>query len=212
MTGRLQLILLLLFALICHLLPCSVLGQESDAQRTIKQATTVFYQSLEQQTGKLQTDRLYRLVNSILITHADFKAMSVWVLGRYWRQATPEQQQRFIAAFRELLIRSYAASVQLVSQDQIHYLPERPSARADRAVVRSEIRKQGDAVVSIDYYLHLTNDKWKVYDLRLEGISLICNYRSSFAAEIARRGLEVLISELEKKNTKKPRDSDDCNE
>lgn len=202
-TSRLQRTLLVLLTLVWQLLPATVSGQESAAQRTISQATSAFYQSLEQQqqSGKLQADKLHTLVSSILIPHADFKAMSIWVLGRHWQQATPEQQQRFVAAFRQLLIRTYAASVQLASLEQIQYLPERATAKPGRAVVRTEIRRPGEPVVSIDYYLHLRNEQWKVFDVRLEGVSLICNYRSTFGSEIANHGLANLIAKLEKKNS-----------
>lgn len=188
--------------LIYLITPVAAGAAESSAQDTVRQVTRAFYQALQDKEakGSAEADVVRSLIESILIPHVDFKAMSAWVLGHYWRQASPQQQQRFIAAFRELLVNTYTSSVQLVSLDQIHYLPQHKSAKPERAVVRTEIRKPGEAPVSIDYYVHLSGSQWKVYDIRIEGISMISNYRSSFAAEIRSRGLDAVIADLEKKN------------
>lgn len=192
-------------ALVLTLCAQPVVGNaaETAAQQTISEVTRQFYQSLENRRteGTVKAEDLCELVKTILLPHIDFAAMSQWVMGRYWRQATPAQQQRFVSAFRQLLVRTYIATVKLASLDQIFYLPERPSGRPDRAVVRTELRKPGEPAVSIDYYLHLSDGQWKVYDVRTDGISLISNYRSSFAAEIAGLGMEAFISRLEQKNT-----------
>lgn len=194
--------LVLLVLLIGLLTPVYSGAAEGSAEDTVRQVTQAFYQSLseKQANGAAGPDDVRGLIQSILIPHVDFKAMSAWVLGRYWRQASVDQRQHFVAAFRTLLVNSYLSSVQLVSLDQIHYLPERKADKPGRAVVRTEIRKPGEAPVSIDYYVHLREGQWKVYDIHIEGISLISNYRSSFASEIRRRGLDAVIADLEKKN------------
>ena len=124
--------------------------------------------------------------------------MSALVLGRYWRQATERQQKRFVSAFRELLIRAYAANVQQTRSEDIHYLPERKLSRPDRVIVRTVVQKKGEPGLPIDYHMARKAGVWKVYDVHINGISLINNYRTSFASEIASLGLDGFIAELEK--------------
>ncbi len=153
--------------------------------------------------------RLFQLVDQVLAPHVDFPRMSGWVLGRYWRQATPEQRKRFIAAFRTMLVRFYTAALldnpsqldQLLahSDNLITFLPTRP-VTGDTAVVRSEVHLQGGKTVKVAFAVNDRDGAWKVYDVNVEGISLVMNYRASFAEQIQREGLDGLIAQLEQRN------------
>ena len=194
--------ILLPILLLVVLLPVTGHSQQAGATATIRQATSAFYQSFQEQRAagnKLTTQQLRKLVDTFFIPHADFRAMAALVLGRYWRQASELQRKRFVSAFRELLISTYAANAQQTGPENIRYLPERKSSRPDRAIVRTIVKKTGEPDLPIDYYMVRKAGAWKVYDVHIDGISLVSNYRSSFASEIARLGLDAFIGELEKK-------------
>ena len=142
---------------------------------------------------------LQSLANRLLTPHVDFDAMSAWVLGRYWNQATVAQQERFKDVFKRLLVKTYAAAIQNIETATIEYLPERDTGKPDTAVVRTTVAPSESPKVAIDYYLHLRAGKWDVYDLRIEGISLIANYRSSYASQVQAQGIDQLIQSMEEK-------------
>lgn len=173
-------------------------------ETVIRAAATDFYRALHERCSgqTLPAHELYRLVDEILMPHADFASMSRWVLGKYWKRASMQQRQDFAQAFKRLLIRTYATAARHGTADAIVYLPVRPSARPDRQVVRTEVRIAGAADLPIHYYMHLRDGKWLVYDVRIEGVSLVSNYRSSFATEIGRLGIQGLIDKLEQNNNR----------
>ncbi len=174
----------------------------SSAVDTVKEATRHLYAVLQENHLLIerQPGVLYKLVEEALLPHADIEAMSRWVLGKYWREASEAQRRRFEQEFRRLLVRTYAAAVKDVVPGDIRYLPERPGTRADSRIVRTEVQRPDGPPLPINYYMYLRDGKWKLYDVRVEGISLITNYRSSFASEIRSKGIDGLISELAAKN------------
>jgi phospholipid transport system substrate-binding protein len=187
-----------------NLIPCfgsSVYATEG-AEAVIRQATGQMYRALEQECRQdpKTPGNLFRLVDEILLPHADFERMSRWALGKYWRQASDSQLQRFVREFKVLLVRTYASMIQSVTPKDINYLPGRDAGDLDKAVVRTEVRQQGAAPLPIHYHMHRKNGRWLVYDVRIEGISLITNYRSNFAAEIRTYGIQGLIDRLKAKN------------
>ena len=137
----------------------------------------------EQQAIKTDPAHLQGLADRLLSPHVDFDAMSAWVFGRYWNQATSTQRERFKLAFKRLLIKTYAAAVQHIENAVIEYLPERDMGKPDTAVVRTTVTPVDSPKVAIDYYMHARDRKWQVYDLRIEGVSLIANYRSTYASK-----------------------------
>ncbi|HEB95597.1 MAG TPA: ABC transporter substrate-binding protein, partial [Sedimenticola thiotaurini] len=128
----------------------------------------------------------------------DFERMSRLALGRHWRKASEQQRQAFVAAFRQLLVRTYATALLNYSDEQIVYKPLRQEPTGKEAVVNTLVSEPGGAPVPIDYRLHLGSDgHWRVYDVIVDGVSLVSNYRSSFGSEIRRRGMDGLIRKLE---------------
>ncbi len=151
---------------------------------------------------KKKPELIYELVNEIVIPNFDFTRMSRWVLGKYWRQATPEQRQRFENEFRMLLVKTYATSLLEFIDDEFKYPPLRMKPGAKRVTVRTDVIRSGAAPVRVEYRLFNGKDGWKAYDVLVEGISLVANYRSSFAEEIRQRGLDKLIARLAEHNNK----------
>jgi phospholipid transport system substrate-binding protein len=173
-----------------------------EPQEQIRQAAEQVLGALEREGGTLTRDpgRLYELVDAVLLEHMDFERMSRWVLGRHWKIATPEQQTRFVAEFRRLLVRTYATALASYGGQQVHYLPQREVSGATEAIVRTVIRQPAGPPIAVNYSLYSREGEWKAYDVQIDGISLIANYRATFAAEVRVGGLEALIHSLAARN------------
>jgi len=166
-------------------------------------------QTANQMLDKLRTERkvidehpgrIYELVNEIVLPHFDFERMSTWVLGKYWRRATPEQRKEFIEQFRTLLVRTYAKSLSSYTDNKLTYLPFRGGPQQTDVTVRTEVDQPGGFPIPIDYSLYLKGDEWKVYDVTIDGVSLVTNYRTTFANQIRQDGLDKLIASLANRN------------
>ena len=166
-------------------------------------------QTAEQMLDKLRAERkvidehpgrIYELVDQIVLPHFDFERMSSWVLGKYWRRATPEQRKQFVNEFRDLLVRTYAKSLSSYKDNKITYLPFRGSPGQTDVKVRTEVDQPGGFPIPIDYDLYLKGDEWKVYDVTIDGVSLVTNYRTTFSNEIRQEGLDKLIASLANRN------------
>lgn len=144
--------------------------------------------------------QLYRLVDEQLIPLIDFKRMSRWTLGKHWRRATPDQLKRFTEQFKTMLVRTYANALLEFLDNRITYLPMAASQDATDVTVRTVVHLGGGPSIPVSYNLHLKENKWLAYDINIDGISLISNYRSSFANQMRRGDLDSLISMLEKHN------------
>ncbi len=142
-------------------------------------------------------EELYRLVNEILLPRFDQRYAAFLVLGReHWRAANPAQRDRFVAAFFDFLVRNYAASLLDYDPGSLVILPGEPST-GNRYTVRTEMRLNNGEVVAMDYRLRLSDAGWRVYDVRIEGVSYLQNYRNQFDAEIRALGLDAVIARLE---------------
>ena len=143
---------------------------------------------------------IHAVIDELLIPHFDFERMARWVLGKHWRKAKPDQRQAFVGEFKSLLIRTYASSLREYSDQTIKYLPFRGKLDSGDVTVRSEIEQPGGFPIPINYRLYFKTDHWLVYDISIDDISLIANYRSSFSKQIKRSGIDKLIQKLADKN------------
>lgn len=139
------------------------------------------------------------VVGKILTPHMDLERTSRWVLGKFWRKATDDQKVRFIHEFRTLLIRTYASAVTEFSGLDLVYHPSDAADTADDVVVRTEVPSNNNAI-AIVYRMHLNSDGWKVYDVVVDGVSLVTTYRSTFFRLVRNDGMDVLIERLAEKN------------
>ncbi len=151
---------------------------------------------------QLKTDPklVYRIVDELVLPHFDFEAMSKLVLGVNWRRATPAQQATFTREFRTLLVRTYAKSLAEYDEQGIRYLPMRPEADPAEATVRTEIQPKAGPSIPVDYRLKKTGMDWKVFDVSIDAVSLVTNYRTTFAQDIQRIGMDGLIKQLQRRN------------
>jgi len=135
-----------------------------------------------------------------ILPNFDFEKVSRLVLGKNWTNATPEQKTAFQAEFKTLLLRTYATALSKYKNQTIEYKPFRMEAGADTATVKTAIQQSGGDPISVDYSLGKKADDWKVFDIVIEGVSLVTNYRSQFAQEIRQNGLDSLTKKLADKN------------
>lgn len=173
-----------------------------DGKAVVVSATESIYRTIQEQCEEIEKKpfHLHQLVEEILIPHADFQRMAQLALGKHWRTTDANQRSEFVVQFRQILIRTYATAVQMASLEAIHYLPSRAGAKPSTMTVRTEVRRPGEPIVAINYSLYQTDGKWLVYDIIVDGMSLVSNYRSTFSEEIQNKGFAGLIAMLEKKN------------
>lgn len=145
--------------------------------------------------------KIVSLVDAKVMPHVNFQRMTASAVGRFWRQATPDQQTKLQAEFKTLLVRTYAGALTQVKDQQIGLKPLRAQPTDTEVVVRTEIRGKGDPI-QLDYRLEKAGAVWKIYDVNVLGIWLADQYRNSFAQEIGANGIDGLIKSLADKNAK----------
>ena len=145
------------------------------------------------------TRKIIGLVDSMILPHVNFQRMTASSVGRYWRQATPDQQKRLQDEFKTLLVRTYAGALTQVRDQTVELKPLRAKAEDTEVVVRTEVKGKGEPI-QLGYRLEKANDSWKIYDVNVLGVWLVENYRSSFAQEINASGIDGLIMKLAEKN------------
>jgi phospholipid transport system substrate-binding protein len=142
-------------------------------------------------------EALYALVNDVFLPVFDTDYAARLVLGRHGRSATPAQRQAFIDAFYDFLLRSYARYVLRFEKDKVKILPPgRSQPGGDRALVLTKMALGDGKQIPVDYSLRQTPDGWKAFDVRIEGVSYVQNYRNQFDAEIAQKGLDAVIARI----------------
>lgn len=146
------------------------------------------------------TRKAVALVETKVLPHFNFTRMTQLALARDWRQATPAQQKALTDEFRELLVRTYSKALTEYRNQTIAYKPFSLKAGESDAKVRTEIRQPGGKPIELDYYLEKSGTAWKVYDIEVGGISLVTNYRDTFASEVRNGGIDGLIQTLQAKN------------
>ena len=144
--------------------------------------------------------KVIALVDQKVMPYVNFQRMTSQAVGRYWRQASPEQQKRLQDEFKLLLVRTYSGALSQVSAEQtVELKPMRSQPTDNEVVVRTEIRGKGDPI-QLDYRLEKAGDAWKIYDVNVMGVWLVENYRNSFAQEIGANGIDGLIAKLAERN------------
>jgi phospholipid transport system substrate-binding protein len=138
-----------------------------------------------------------QLVDKYLLPHFDTQYSAQLVLGRYWRTASAEQRQHFVDAFYHSLLTNYGAALVDFTADRLKIFPTKVDADAQRATVRTEVKRSNGDRVSVNYYLRKTPQGWKAWDVVIDGISYVNSYREDFGAQIEQQGLDAVIKRLE---------------
>jgi phospholipid transport system substrate-binding protein len=144
--------------------------------------------------------KVKQVIETKLVPNFDFPRMTALAMGRSWRTATPEQQKQLTDEFRTLLVRTYSGALANYRDNTMDYKPLRMNPGDTEATVRTEVRRQGQAAVQIDYSMEKTPDGWKAYDVIVAGVSLVTNYRDEFNDTVKSSGIDGLLATLAKKN------------
>jgi phospholipid transport system substrate-binding protein len=146
--------------------------------------------------------KMAELIEQKVAPHFDFERMTRLAVGRNWREANDDQKKLLIEQFRQLLVRSYSTAYSAYRNIAVEVKPARMSAGDDDVQVKSEIKLPGGAPpVNVDYAMYKNDSEWKVYDVIVDGVSLVTTYRSTFTEEIRQNGIDGLIKSLREKNT-----------
>lgn len=165
---------------------------------TAQEVMGIIKQDKDIQSGN--SKKVLDLVEAKVLPHFDFARMAQLAVGRHWPNASPAQQQALVAEFRTLLVRTYSGSLTNFRDQIVEYKPLKLAPGETEATVKTVINQPGGQPVPIDYTLEKTARGWKVYDVAVENVSLVTNYRSSFSAEIQRNGVDGLIKTLSSQN------------
>ena len=161
--------------------------------------TTMIKKDKDIQAG--DTKKAADLIESKIVPHFNFTRMARLAMGRNWRSATPEQQKALASEFKTLLVRTYSTALVNYKGQQIDYKPLRAKPEDSEVTVKSEVKPSGSTQpVTIDYELEKTSNGWKIYDVKVEGVSLVTTYRDTFATEVREGGIDGLIKSLAAKN------------
>jgi phospholipid transport system substrate-binding protein len=145
--------------------------------------------------------RAMQLVEDKVLPHFNFARMTQLAVGKEWRQVNPDQRKQLAEEFKKLLVRTYSKALTQYKNQKIAFKPFELAAGSTDAKVRTEVRQPGAKPLALDYYLDKSESAWKVYDIEVEGISLVTNYRETFASEIRANGVDGLIASLKQKNS-----------
>lgn len=196
-------ITLCLFSILVFFAINNVNATTRSAEEIVKTTSEQVIERLVAQRAELDVhpEKIYSLINELVIPHFDFVSMSKWVLGKAnWNGANQKQQEQFVNEFRTLLVRTYAKALLEYSDHEIRYLPIESNPNSTIVIVKTEIQQPGANAVPINYSMHVSGGEWKVVDVAVDGISLVATYRGSFASEIRKNGMDALINKLAERN------------
>ena len=197
--------LILLTILPFFLMPSVVLAEVPVPQTLIKNSSDRMQKALKENKATIEKNPsfVYGLVDKILLPNFDFSKMSKLALGKNWRKASTAQRERFIREFRLLLVRTYSIAMLEFTDGDIIFLPFRGDLAKKKVKVKMEIARPNGPSIPMALSMYLSKQKkWMVYDVKIDGISLVTNYRSSFAKEIRNDGIDKLIDNLSTRNQK----------
>lgn len=184
------------------LLPALAGAASDSAEQLVKDVTTEVLRILrddkEIQSGNRQ--RATALIENKVAPHFDFPRMTGLAVGRAWQQADAAQRQALTGEFRTLLVRTYANALTAYRNQTVSFKPTPRPAAGNEVVVRSQIEQPGGQPIALDYSLARADGGWKVFDVVIADISLVTNYRSSFAGEVSKGGIDGLLKALREKN------------
>ncbi|MBI2311767.1 MAG: ABC transporter substrate-binding protein [Betaproteobacteria bacterium] len=168
------------------------------ARATTEDVLAIIKKDKDIQGGNQQ--KTLELVESKILPHFDFGRMTRLAVGKHWRQASPQQQQALIGEFKTLLVRTYSSAFTQYRDQTVEFKPLKMNPADTEVTVRSQIRESGRPPIPIDYAVEKTANGWKVFDVTVEGVSLVTTYRGTFGEEVQRGGIDGLIKTLVEKN------------
>ena len=184
-------------------LPALAQQKQLGPDELVKQVTDDVLNSIksDKQLAAGDKQKALKLAEEKVLPHIDFAEATRLAVGRAWRQATPEQRKQLVDEFRRMLVRTYANAIGPYEGQTMKISPSRQKPEDDEATVRAQFVRAGGKPVQLEYQMRKTKEGWKVYDIVVEGVSLVLTYRSEFDAVVKQQGIDGLIKRLAEKNT-----------
>src|SRR6266849_3924834 len=142
-----------------------------------------------------------KLAEEKVLPYVDFEQATRLAVGRAWREAAPEQKQRLVTEFRNMLVRTYSNAISAYQGQTLKVLPSRGKQDPEDTTVRTQFIRAGGQPLPIEFHMRQADKTWKVYDIVVEGVSLVMTYRSEFDAVVKQEGIDGLLKRLAQKNT-----------
>jgi phospholipid transport system substrate-binding protein len=190
--------LLSIFLMVCMSSAIAEVTPDVLVKNTAEEVLAIVKTDKDIQSGDQK--KIFALAEEKILPNFNFDRVSRMVLGKHWRDASKEQQTAFQREFRTLLLRTYASALAKYQNQTIEFKPLRMQPNDTNVKVESEIIQPGGQPIRVDYSLEKSSGSWKVYDIAIEGVSLVTNYRGQFNNEIRQSGIDGLIKKLNEKN------------
>ena len=176
-------------------------AQELAPDALVKKTTDEIVDRIRKDKSLVSDSRkLLEMVDAVVLPHFNFNRMTMLAVGRAWRDATPGQRDQLIQQFRTLLVRTYSTALEQYSNQKIEVRPANVKPADTETTVRMVINQPGGQPIVMEYRMEKTPNGWKVYDVIVEGVSIVTTYRSTFSAEISKGGIEGLIKTMADQN------------
>lgn len=198
-----QFIVFGLFFVLLGLLPVTkaMSGNLLPPQQAIHTASEQLQRRLQDNSFAKDFRKINAFVNEVIYPHTDFDRISALVLGKLWKTASIDERARFKQEFQTLLVRTYSRAFVEFKEWSVRFLPLDMEPGATKVIVKTEVLQPGIQPVGVNYRMFLNRGQWKAYDIMIEGVSLVTNYRTTFTNEVQAKGsLNAVIDSLAKRN------------
>lgn len=192
-----------LFAVLLSLMPVTkvIAADLSPPQQAIQEASAKLQEKLQDKSFTKDFAKITQFVNEVIYPHTDFDRISALVLGKLWKTATNDERERFKHEFQTLLVRTYSRAFVEFNDWSVRFLPLEMENDATKVIVKTEVLQPGIQPIGVNYRMVLSGGEWKAYDIMIEGVSLVTNYRTTFTNEVETKGsLNAVIEGLVKRN------------
>lgn len=180
----------------------AVAADLNEPQRAIEDASNKLKQRLQDPSFPRDFQKINAFVEEVIYPNVDFDLISSLVLGKMWKEASPAEKNSFKKEFQTLLIRTYSRAFFEFKDWSIRFLPVTPEEDERKVLIKTEVLQPGLQPIAVNYRMLNVKGQWKAYDIMIEGVSLVTNYRTSFKNEVERTGsLQEVINQLAKRNT-----------
>jgi phospholipid transport system substrate-binding protein len=183
-----------------------VLAQDAGPEQLVQKVTDEVLAAVksDKQLAAGDKQKALKLAEEKVLPHVDFQEATRLAVGRSWRQASPEQRKKLVDEFRSMLVRTYSNAISEYQGQTLKVLPSRGKQDPEDATVRTQFMRAGGKPLPIDFQTRKTPEGWKIYDITVEGVSLVLTYRTEFDAVVKQDGIDGLIKRLGEKNTPPP--------
>ncbi len=206
---RFRVVLYWLFLMVS---PLTVLHAEQllPPQQAIDTASEQMKLKMQDESFKKDFKQVSEYVEQVIYPHVDFNRISALVLGKHWKKADKKQRDEFKKEFQTLMVRTYARAFLAFKDWTVNYLPLKLTDDDKKTLVKTEVLQPGKQAIAVNYRMLRVKNGWKVYDIIIEGVSLVTNYRTSFRNEIKREGsLDAVIARMTERNNAALKRSED---